>query len=234
MGEKSFEDFLKRKRKKENVVENHLQAVKKFSNYLKEERSKVLDEAIVEDIITYVEKIEREKNSAQGQLHFLINYFDFRKDKELAQCVRLLREKRKTRTKRSYPLKNFLNINQEYLKKLASIGVENVQEMLDVGKTKNQREQLAKRVAIPEEAILELVRLSDLTRLGFVKAKLSRLYYNAGLDSPEKIAQFEPDKLHAFFVKYVKESGWDGMVPNPKDLVANVSSARKLKKIVED
>lgn len=109
---------------------------------LKEERSKGLDEAIVEDIITYVEKIERENNSAQGQLHFLMNYYNFSKDNELAQCVRSLREKRKTRTKRSYPLKNFLNINQKYLKKLASIGIKNVQEMLDVGKTKKQREPL--------------------------------------------------------------------------------------------
>ena len=68
--------------------------------------------------------------------------YDFSKDNELAQCVRSLREKRKTRTKRSYPLKNFLNINQKYLKKLASIGIKNVQEMLDVGKTKKQREPL--------------------------------------------------------------------------------------------
>jgi hypothetical protein len=106
--------------------------------------------------------------------------------------------------------------------------------MLDAGKTKKQREDLSKQLDIPEESILELVKLSDITRLGYVKKKLSRLYYEAGLDSPAKIAAFEPDDLHAFFVKFVEESGWDGMVPNPSDLVGNVANARKLKKIVEE
>ena len=48
--------------------------------------------------------------------------------------------------------------------------------MLEKGKTKKQREQLSKQLDIPEEAMLELVKLSDITRLGYVKKKLSRLY----------------------------------------------------------
>jgi len=106
--------------------------------------------------------------------------------------------------------------------------------MLKAGNTKVKREKLSQQLDIPEDAILELVKLSDITRLGYVKTKLTRLYYNAGLDSPQKIAAFEPDELHAFFVKFVKESKWDGMVPNPKDLVGNIASARKLKIVVEE
>jgi hypothetical protein len=105
--------------------------------------------------------------------------------------------------------------------------------MLDAGKTKKQRVKLAQELGIPEEVILELVRLSDLTRIGHVKAKLTRLYYNAGLDSPLKVAEFEPEELYDFFEKFVEESGWDGMVPNLKDLVNNITNARKLKKVVE-
>jgi hypothetical protein len=120
------------------------------------------------------------------------------------------------------------------MKKLEKIGIKNVEQMLDAGKTKKQREKLAQKLGIPEEAILELVKLSDLTRIGHVKVKLTRLYYNAGLDSPLKVAEFEPDKLHDFFKKFVEESGWDGMVPNLKDLVNNIENARKLKKVVEE
>ncbi len=106
--------------------------------------------------------------------------------------------------------------------------------MLEKGKTKKQREDLSKQLAIPEESILELVKLSDITRLGYVKKKLSRLYYDAGLDSPAKIAEFEPKELHEFFIRFVEESNWDGMVPNPSDLVYNIKTARKLSKVVED
>ena len=106
--------------------------------------------------------------------------------------------------------------------------------MLKMGKTKKQREKLAKQLNIPEKAILEIVKLSDLTRLGYVKAKLTRLYYNSGLDSPQKIAEFKPDELHSFFVKFVEETNWNGMVPNPGDLVSNIASARKLEIVVEE
>jgi hypothetical protein len=89
-------------------------------------------------------------------------------------------------------------------------------------------------LGISEAGILELVKLSDITRLGYVKRKLARLYYEAGLDSPAKIAAFKPQQLHDFFVKFVAESGWKGMVPNPKDLANNIKSARKLSEIVEE
>jgi hypothetical protein len=39
--------------------------------------------------------------------------------------------------------------------------------------------------------------------------------------------------LYEYFKAYVEDSGWDGMVPNKKDLENNIKSARKLKEIVE-
>ena len=229
-----FEKFLKRKGKKQHVVESNITSVKRFCDYLQKERNKVLEEVDTEDIKAYVEKIEREQKSAKGQIYALMNFFNFSKNDELFQCVRVLRAERTKKVKNVFPLKKFLDINQEHVKKLSDVGIKNVEQMLAAGKTKNQRKQLAIEQDIPEEAILELVKLSDLTRLGYVKAKLSRLYYNSGLDSPQKIAKFEPNELHAFFVKFVKESGWDGMVPNPKDLITNVNSARRLEKVVEE
>lgn len=234
MDMEAFKKFLKRKRKKQNVIGNYIKTVMKFNDYLNKERNKELEEANTEDIRTYVKKIEGEKKSAKSSLYVLMNFFIFTENNELLQYTRLLREERTKKTRRIFPIKDFLDINQDYVKKLAEIGIKNVEDMLNAGKTKKQREQLAKQLNIPEEAILELVKLSDLTRLGYVKAKLTRLYYNSGLDSPIKIANFEPDELHAFFKKFIEESKWNGMIPNPKDLIVNVNSARKLEKIVED
>ena len=234
MNEDEFRKFLKRKGKKEEVVERNILAVNKFIDFLEKERNKKLADTSTEDIKYYVEKIEESKQSAKGVLYVLMNFFRFAENKELLLCAATLREERTKKARRIFPIKEFLNINQEYIKKLASKGIKNVEQMLDVGITKKQREELSRELDIPEEAILELVKLSDLTRLGYVKAKLSRLYYDAGLDSPLKVAKFEPDELHKFFTEFVSETGWDGMIPNPKDLIGNVANARKLKKIVEE
>ena len=225
---------MKRRGKKPGVVDRNVDVLKEFISYLLDKRAKHLDGVTTEDIDAFVMEIESKKQSAKGYLYVLMNNFHFQDNKELLRHANTLRDERTKKTRRIFPIKEFLNINPEYVKKLAAIGIKNVEQMLEKGKTQKQREHLAKQLVIPEEAILELVKLSDITRLGYVKKKLSRLYYDAGLDSPAKIAKFEPIQLHAFFVKFVAESGWDGMVPNPNDLVNNIKSARKLSKIVEE
>jgi hypothetical protein len=234
MNEQEFRKYLKQKGKRPAVVDRNVTVLKNFTSYLLEKRKKNLDDVTTDDIDAFVMEIESKKQSAKGYLYVLMNYFRFLGNKDLLNHAKTLREQETKKTRRIFPIKEFLNINQDHVKKLAAIGIKNVEQMLEKGKTKKQREQLSKQLGIPEEAILELVKLSDITRIGYVKKKLSRLYYDTGLDSPVKIAEFEPKQLHEFFVKFVEESGWDGMVPNPKDLVNNIKSARKLSKIVEE
>jgi len=234
MNVEAFEIFLKRMGKKKNAVERNIKGVKNFNDYLRTEKNKELEEVTKEDLKAFVEKIERAKKSSKGSLYVLMNYFKFTQNNELLKCAGSLREERTRKARRIFPIREFLDIDQANVKKLEKNGIKNVEEMLEAGKTKKQREQLAKQINIQEEAIFELVKLSDLTRLGYVKAKLTRLYFNSGLDSPQKIAKFEPNELHSFFVRFVEESGWDGMIPNPKDLMNNIKNAKKLKKVVED
>lgn len=233
MDEEIFRKYLRRKGNKQAVVDRNVHVLKGFTSYLLEKREKNLDDVTIDDIGAFVMEIESKKQSAKGYLYVLMNYFHFLGSKDLLHHTKTLREERTKKTRRFFPIREFLNINQKYVRKLAAIGINNVEQMLEKGKTKKQREQLSKQLDIPEEAILELVKLSDITRIGYVKKKLSRLYYDAGLDSPAKIAEFEPKQLHEYFVKFVEESGWKGMVPNPSDLVNNIKSARKLSKIVE-
>jgi hypothetical protein len=225
---------LKRRGKKPGVVDRNVESVKYFTSFLQKERNKDLADATKEDLDSYVFTIDEKKKSAKGALYTLMNYFHFLEDKELLTHARALRAERTKKTRRIFPIKEFLKVNQEHVEKLATIGIKNVEQMLENGKTKKQRAELSNQLGIPEESILELVKLSDITRMGYIKQKLSRLYYDAGLDSPAKVAAFEPKELHEFFTKFVEESGWDGMVPNPGDLVGNITNARKLSKVVEE
>ncbi|MHA1223820.1 MAG: DUF4332 domain-containing protein [Candidatus Heimdallarchaeaceae archaeon] len=233
--EEEFRKYLRRKGKKPHVVDAMIKAASDFSTFLQEERKKQLDEVDKEDIAHYVEKYEQDtKKSAKIPLYKLMNFFSFLENDELAIFSGKLREERTKKTRRVFPLREFLNVDPNHVKKLAEIGIRNVEQMLESGKTINQRKELSKQLGIPEEAILELVKLSDITRMGYIKKKLSRLYYDSGLDSPLKVAKFEPDDLYEHFKNFIEETGWDGMVPNPSDLVNNIKSAKKLKKVVEE
>ena len=234
MDEKAFAAFLKKKGKKTNVIERNIRLVNTFSGYLKKKFNKSLVDCSPDDIKQYIAALEAQKKSPKGPLYVLMNYFKFTGNKELLKCAATLRQTRTEKSRSVFLLKNFMDVDQEYVNVLANAGIKNVDDMLKAGNTKAKRKKLSRELNIPENAILELVKLSDITRLGYVKTKLTRLFYNAGLDSPQKIAAFESDELYAFFVKFVKESGWDGMVPNPKDLVGNVASARKLDKVVQE
>ena len=229
----AFAKYLKRKGKKQNVIERNIATIEDFEVFLAQKRHHRLETADTSDIDAYVQTIESLKKSAKGSLYVLMNYFKFSEQTNLLDHSAQLRAQRTQKSRRIFPLKEFLDIDPTHIQKLAENGIKNVDQMLTAGKMAHQRKTLAKNLDIPEPAILELVKLSDLTRLGYVKAKLTRLYYNSGLDSPEKIAAYTPEDLHVFFKDYISRSGWDGMVPNPKDLIGNIASAKKLRPFVE-
>jgi hypothetical protein len=233
MNLEDFRRYLKKKGKKEKVIERNINTIEFFQKFLKNENRGTISEVSFEDINSFVDKIEKTGGSAKGYLYVLMNYFKYLEKMDLFSYVAKLREERTSKTRRIFPLKDFMDIDPLIIEKLSSIEIKNVKQMLEQGRSKEQRQQLAKRLDISENKILELVSLSDLTRLGYVKRKLSRLYYNAGIHSPLQLTEFEPDSLHYFLKDYVMKSSWKGMIPNKKDLANNIKNARKLSKIVE-
>jgi hypothetical protein len=131
-----------------------------------------------------------------------------------------------------FPLKNFRDVNPEYLAKLEAIGITKATQMLSYGQTPEKRAALAKAAGIPEDAVLELVKLSDLARLPGVKGIRARLYYDAGVDSVEKLAAWEPEALLAMTAEFVERTGFDGIAPLPKEASSTIANARKLPRVV--
>ena len=224
----SFNRYLKGRGKKDSVIDRNIRTVEEFLESLNSD-----SQVSQEDIRVYVESIEKAGKSAKGFLYAMMNYFKYLGDEEMYSCVAGLREKRTGKTRRKFQIKDFLNIDEEVIRKLNSIGINDVYQMLNHGDTGEKRKRLAEKLKVPEEVILELVNLSDLTRLGYVKRKLSRLYYDSGFRSPLEVSGYQTEALYEHFKSYVEESGWDGMVPNPKDLENNINQAKKLKKIVD-
>jgi hypothetical protein len=59
------------------------------------------------------------------------------------------------------------------------------------------------------------------------------LYYDAGVDTVEKMAKWDPEKLRAYLEDYVKKTGFNGIPPLPKEALHTVETAKKLPKIVQ-
>lgn len=66
-----------------------------------------------------------------------------------------------------------------------------------------------------------------------MKGIRARLYYDAGIDTVEKIAAMEPEELHERVITYVEESDFEGVPTLPAEAKYTVEKARELPKIVE-
>jgi hypothetical protein len=81
--------------------------------------------------------------------------------------------------RKTYALKDFRGANHEYVSRLASAGIKNAEQMLALGKTRASRQKLSEKTGVLSEAVLEFVKLADLSRIEGVKSIRARLYYSA-------------------------------------------------------
>jgi len=130
-------------------------------------------------------------------------------------------------------LKKFHGVEQDHAIKLAAIGIKNVNQMLEAGRKPADRKSLAAKTGIPLESILELVKLSDLSRIGAVKTIRARVYQDGGIDTVEKMVELEPEELRNLMIDFVQRTGFDGIAPLPKEAEYTIESARKLPNIIE-
>ena len=233
MDEEEFRKFLKRGGRSQSVIRRCISCVREFERYLREgQGGKGLEGATPEDLEDFAERIEKKpKISAKTHLWALRYYYEHASNEVLCNVAGDLRQRRIRRV--PFALRGFGRIDPEYLKKLAVVGVRNVEQMLEAGRTRNGRQQLSAKTSIPIDVILELVKLSDLARIRGVKGVRAQLYYDAGVDSIEKMAEWDPEALRAMLVEFVERTGFDGVAPLPKEAEFSVEKAKKLPKIVE-
>jgi hypothetical protein len=231
MEEQGFRLYLKRSGKREHVVDGLVWQVREFEAYLARRQTGGLDDADRAVILEYG------KTLAAGQIReamrALALYFKFAGNDALTKLASDIREGEIARTRRAFKLRDFRGVNQEEVARLEAAGISDVQQMLAAGRTAEDRTRLAERTGASPESILELVKLSDLSRLGAIKSVRARLYYEAGLDTPDKFRRWEPEALRQMLVDFVERTGFEGIAPLPKELQNAIVAARRLRPAVE-
>jgi hypothetical protein len=230
--EEGFRQFLKRGGRSESATRRVVAHVKEFEKYLKEQPGRELDQADAADLEAFVARIEREpKASAKGHLWGIRYYYEYTSNEAMCYLAGTLREQRIERT--PFPLREFRGVDPEHVEMLAAGGIRNVKQMLEAGRTERDREALSEKAGVPPDVILELVKLSDLARIPGVKGIRARLYHDAGVDTIEKMAAWDPEALRGMVAEFVERTGFEGIAPLPAEARFTVTQAKRLPKVVE-
>lgn len=234
MDEEGYQRYLKKFGKQPHVIEELTCQVERFEQFLAVKPSNGLESVQEQDILDYASMLEdRQSGSAKNALRGLALYFRFADNNDLADVAGALREQAIARTRKSLPLREFIGLDPKHVTALETAGIATAEQILEAGKTPHTRQELADRLRVPEEAILEMVKLSDLSRLEGVKSIRARLYHDAGVDTVEKMAVQESEALLRQTAEFVARTGFNGIAPLPKEVRSTIETARKLPKIVE-
>jgi len=233
LDEEDFQKFLKKGRRSPSVIMRCVTYVTEFERYLRNNRGgKQLDNANRSDLEAFSEWVkDNSRIPAKKHLWALRYYYDYASNKEMRRVAGEMRQQ--NIKKKPFKLRNFRGVNLEYTDRLAAAGVKNVEQMLEHGKTQARRQKLSEKTGIPAEAILEFVKLADLSRIKGVKNVRARLYYDAGIDTVEKMARWNPEELRTHLIEFVKRTGFNGIAPLPKEARYTVETAKKLPRIIE-
>jgi hypothetical protein len=132
-----------------------------------------------------------------------------------------------------YKIKNFHLVNLDFTQRLETIGIVTAKQILNSGLTKKDRKEIAQKSGVPEAYILELVKLSNLARISGLKKVRARLYYEAGVDTLEKLATWTPRNLCDLLNNFAKKTGMAKKGPLLGEVSDAISLAKHLPKIVK-
>jgi hypothetical protein len=229
MGFSAFQDYMRTQKKSERTISNYTKYLEVFKNYL-EEQNKNLNKAGPEDIKNFEQWGDKGLKKINLYIWAIKVYSEFKSNHEMEMTsLEILG----SRYSSEYKLKEFIGVEPKTIHLLTMDGIKTVKQMLEAGNTKTKRRELAKKTGIPEETILELVKLSDLARIPGLKKVRARLFFDAGMDTLEKIAKYKPDELIKELKHFIKSTGFKGIAPVSKEANSTIANAQYLKKIVD-
>jgi predicted flap endonuclease-1-like 5' DNA nuclease len=117
--------------------------------------------------------------------------------------------------------------------KLTQAGVGTPQALLDAGATKKGRAELSQKTGISTSQLLKWVNRVDLSRVKGIGPQYADLLEAAGVDTPKELASRNPDHLVETLTRTNNERHLVRQVPSASQVGTWITSAKKLKPIVQ-
>lgn len=102
-------------------------------------------------------------------------------------------------------IKDFPGISDDTVFKLEKIGIKNTVKLFDKVINPEDRKELSELTEINNADILELTKLTDLSRIKWVGTTFARMLYDLEIDTVEKATKADPEDLHARINRLNKE-----------------------------
>ncbi len=124
-------------------------------------------------------------------------------------------------------------IGEVYQEKLQAVGIDSVAKLLEAGKTKKGRVELAEKADITEKLILEWVNHADLMRIKGVGSEYADLLEAAGVDTVVELGKRRADNLTAKMAEVNAEKKLVRREPVLKMVEKWVAQAKELPRVIE-
>jgi hypothetical protein len=147
--------------------------------------------------------------------------------------LEILKRQMNLYTPKPVALKAFPGVAARHIESLAALGITQTRQLFERAMTKKERAALARAANVPGEVVLELVKLSDLARAGWVGPIFARLFYEAGADTVEKLVQCAPEALYAKLVAINAEQKLTKSHFTAKDVALCIEISKELPQAIE-
>lgn len=102
-------------------------------------------------------------------------------------------------------IREFVGISQDLVSRLEKIGIKDTVSLFERVRNSADREKLAVETGASLTEILELTKLTDLSRIKWVGATFARMLYEAGYDTAEKVSKADYTDLYNKITKLNNE-----------------------------
>ncbi|MCI5561180.1 MAG: DUF4332 domain-containing protein [Phocaeicola sp.] len=129
-------------------------------------------------------------------------------------------------------VKDIEGVGDVYAEKLNAAGIKTTADLLEKGKTKKGRIQIAEETGISEKLILKWANHSDLFRIKGIAGQFAELLEAAGVDTVKEFRHRVPANLHAKLLTTNEAKNLCNRVPSITELEKMIAQAKELEPMI--
>ena len=124
-------------------------------------------------------------------------------------------------------------IDDDVLKRLAKAGINHTKQLFERARMRTDRSALEVQTGINAAAMLEMIEITDLSRIGWVGPIGVRLFHQAGAHTTALLAAFDPDVFYALMNEVNQERQYTRATITRRDVALIIDIAKKMPDAIE-
>ena len=134
--------------------------------------------------------------------------------------------------KRSTPIEKIEGIGPVYAQRLSEVGVSTTEDLLEQGKSRKGRDDLAEKTGLPVSKVLKWVNMADLMRVHGIGEEFSELLEKAGVDTVKELRNRNPINLFEAMKQVNETYQLVNRLPHFSEVERWINEAKELEPVV--